>query len=67
MQTASFRALLLDVIESANIFTKMMEKFCQDSTVVVQDKKRVRKHKANKKGKKAPAVKALTEVDICLN
>ncbi|XP_017084436.2 LOW QUALITY PROTEIN: protein timeless homolog [Drosophila eugracilis] len=35
----STKVFLRDVVETANVFIKMMERFCQDS-VVVQDKKR---------------------------
>lgn len=53
-----------DVVETANIFIKMMEKFCKDS-VVVQDKKRVKK-RSSKKSKKAEKAPQETEV-IFLN
>lgn len=45
-----------DVVETANVFIKMMERFCQGA-VVVQDKRRVggagkKKQKAGTKSKK---------------
>lgn len=57
---AFFRAFLRDVVETANIFIKMMEKFCKDS-VVVQDKKRSKK-RSNKKSKKSDKPQQETEV-----
>ncbi|TMW46098.1 hypothetical protein DOY81_008822, partial [Sarcophaga bullata] len=41
-ETHSTKAFLRDVVETANIFIKMMERFCKDS-VLVQDKKRIKK------------------------
>lgn len=55
----NFRAYLRDVVETANIFIKMMEKFCKDS-VVVQDKRRIKR--TNKKPKAKP--KPQTEVSF---
>ncbi|XP_055901939.1 protein timeless homolog [Eupeodes corollae] len=43
----STKTYLRDVIESANMFLKMMEKFCKDS-VVVQDKRRKKKSSAGR-------------------
>lgn len=50
------RAFLRDVVETANVFIKMMERFCQGE-VVVQDKRRAggagkKKQKAASKPKK---------------
>ncbi|XP_039970840.1 protein timeless homolog [Bactrocera tryoni] len=60
----STKAYLRDVIETANIFIKMMEKFCKD-TVLLQEKKRTkkggRKSKANKKPEPKPQ---LTEEEL---
>ncbi|XP_055382504.1 protein timeless homolog [Condylostylus longicornis] len=44
----STKAFLRDVIETANIFIKMMEKFCKD-TAVIQEKKHGGRRKKNKK------------------
>jgi len=53
------------VVETANVFIKMMERFCQDS-VVVQDKKRgggaSRKKKQAATKSKPPAAPQPTEV-----
>ncbi|XP_055851009.1 protein timeless homolog [Episyrphus balteatus] len=49
----STKIYLRDVIETANIFLKMMEKFCKDS-VVVQDKHRRKNKKASKKKSQKP-------------
>lgn len=52
-----FRSYLRDVIETVNLFIKMLEKFCQ-GTVYVQTKMRGGgKKKANKKGASAGAAK----------
>uniref|UniRef100_A0A0K8V7G8 Protein timeless n=1 Tax=Bactrocera latifrons TaxID=174628 RepID=A0A0K8V7G8_BACLA len=60
----STKAYLRDVIETANIFIKMMEKFCKD-TVLLQEKKRTkkggRKSEANKKPEPKPQ---LTEEEL---
>ncbi|SPP87904.1 protein timeless homolog [Drosophila guanche] len=48
----STKVFLRDVVETANVFIKMMERFCQDS-VVVQDKRRV----AGGRRKKQPKAK----------
>lgn len=56
-----FRAFLRDVVETANVFIKMMERFCQGE-VVVQDKRRAggagkkKKQKAASKSKKDAAM-----------
>lgn len=42
------RVFLRDVVDTANVFIKMMERFCQDA-VVVQDKKRGAAGKKKKK------------------
>lgn len=56
------RAYLRDVIETANIFIKMMEKFCKD-TVLLQEKKRTKKGERKPKANKKPEPKPqLTEV-----
>lgn len=47
-ESHSTKTYLRDVIETANIFLKMMEKFCKDS-VVVQDKRRKKKTSSKKK------------------
>lgn len=63
-ESHSTKAYLRDVIETANIFIKMMEKFCKD-TVLLQEKKRTkkggRKSKANKKPEPKPQ---LTEDEL---
>ncbi|XP_073816308.1 circadian regulator timeout isoform X1 [Musca autumnalis] len=61
-ETHSTKAFLRDVVETANIFIKMMEKFCKDS-VVVQDKKRTKK-RSNKKSKKSEKPKQETEEEL---
>uniref|UniRef100_A0A1I8N7D7 Timeless C-terminal domain-containing protein n=1 Tax=Musca domestica TaxID=7370 RepID=A0A1I8N7D7_MUSDO len=61
-ETHSTKAFLRDVVETANIFIKMMEKFCKDS-VVVQDKKRSKK-RSNKKSKKSDKPKQETEEEL---
>ncbi|XP_065358652.1 protein timeless homolog [Calliphora vicina] len=58
----STKAYLRDVVETANIFIKMMEKFCKDS-VVVQDKKRSKK-RSNKKTKKSEKPSQETEEEL---
>ncbi|XP_037891579.1 protein timeless homolog [Glossina fuscipes] len=58
----STKAFLRDVVETANIFIKIMEKFCKDS-VVVQDKKRLKK-RLNKKKKTADKHKQETEEEL---
>ncbi|KNC23795.1 hypothetical protein FF38_01292 [Lucilia cuprina] len=58
----STKAYLRDVVETANIFIKMMEKFCKDS-VVVQDKKRTKK-RSNKKSKKSEKPVQETEEEL---
>ncbi|XP_036673902.3 protein timeless homolog isoform X1 [Drosophila suzukii] len=50
----STKVFLRDVVETANVFIKMMERFCQDS-VVVQDKKR---GGAGGRKKKQPSTKS---------
>lgn len=44
------RVFLRDVVDTANVFIKMMERFCQDA-VVVQDKRRGAAGKRKKKKK----------------
>ncbi|XP_075147569.1 circadian regulator timeout [Haematobia irritans] len=61
-ETHSTKAYLRDVVETANIFIKMMEKFCKDS-VVVQDKKRTAK-RSNKKSKKTEKPRQETEEEL---
>ncbi|XP_037944705.1 protein timeless homolog [Teleopsis dalmanni] len=50
----STKVFLREVIETANIFIKMMEKFCKD-TVVVQDKKKAKRRIQKKNNKKTVA------------
>ncbi|EDW97197.2 protein timeless homolog [Drosophila yakuba] len=63
----STKVFLRDVVETANVFIKMMERFCQDS-VVVQDKKRSgggsRKKKQAATKSKPPAAPQPTEEDL---
>ncbi|XP_023158675.1 protein timeless homolog [Ceratitis capitata] len=60
----STKAYLRDVIETANIFIKMMEKFCKD-TVLLQDKKRTKKRGQKSKANKKPEPKPqLTEEEL---
>ncbi|XP_059218459.1 protein timeless homolog [Stomoxys calcitrans] len=61
-ETHSTKAYLRDVVETANIYIKMMEKFCKDS-VVVQDKKRTVK-RSSKKTKKPEKSKQETEEEL---
>ncbi|EDX13111.1 GD18885 [Drosophila simulans] len=63
----STKVFLRDVVETANVFIKMMERFCQDS-VVVQDKKRgggaSRKKKQAATKSKPPAAPQPTEEEL---
>nr|AAQ22497.1 RE03551p [Drosophila melanogaster]AAY33504.1 RE03647p [Drosophila melanogaster] len=63
----STKVFLRDVVETANVFIKMMERFCQDS-VVVQDKKRGRGASRKKKQaatkSKPPAAPQPTEEEL---
>ncbi|XP_017020269.1 protein timeless homolog [Drosophila kikkawai] len=65
----STKVFLRDVVETANVFIKMMERFCQDS-VVVQDKRRGggaggrKKKQLAAKSKPTPTVPQPTEEEL---
>ncbi|KAH8243662.1 hypothetical protein KR032_009171 [Drosophila birchii] len=65
----STKVFLRDVVETANVFIKMMERFCQDS-VVVQDKRRGggaggrKKKQLAPKSKPTPTVAQPTEEEL---
>ncbi|KAH8250250.1 hypothetical protein KR026_009029 [Drosophila bipectinata] len=63
----STKVFLRDVVETANVFIKMMERFCQDS-VVVQDKRRGggsgRRKKQSSAKSKPPAIPQPTEEEL---
>ncbi|KAH8335679.1 hypothetical protein KR074_009096, partial [Drosophila pseudoananassae] len=61
----STKVFLRDVVETANVFIKMMERFCQDS-VVVQDKRRGGGGGRRKKQAKSkpPAIPQPTEEEL---
>ncbi|XP_033149795.1 protein timeless homolog [Drosophila busckii] len=59
----STKVYLRDVVETANVFIKMMERFCQDS-VVVQDKRRIIKKKKQPKSAKSKLTAQPTEEEL---
>ncbi|XP_030370378.1 protein timeless homolog [Scaptodrosophila lebanonensis] len=59
-ESHSTKAFLRDVVETANLFMKMMERFCKDA-VVVQGKRRVLKRKNQPAKAKKATAKAATQ------